>query len=625
MDVEASLDEAELASIIRLERTEIRFSHPLYRSSIYAHASTVHRQELHSTLASASSDPEERGRHFALSAELPEEGIAETIEQAAANARARGAPSVSADLMSHAVRLTPPEDLTSLTRRLLLAGEDLGRAGEAVRGMPHVARAADIAEPGPARARALAALGGWEFFHWRLPDSRTHLEAALREPGVDDELRCRVHADLFNTLLFMEENEGAAQHAERALSLARSIRQKAVKARAYAAAAWARAISDGKVADELMREAPELWQPLDELPIDEWPRFSLAQELVALGDEEAGTLVDELLHLAEESGDELSRQILLFQRAEVLERTGDWHQGILAAREATALTELAGESSYELALEAWFEVGLGRAERGRELAQRSLEITNDTPNEPNRAALGTLGVLELSLGHPMEALRYLNEATDTPYNILPGDPWYNRFAIYRVEALAAVGRVDEAEDRVCCLEERAASTHRPYAQAMAARGRGLVEAARGDLLGALSSLEGALREHENLAMPYELARTLLVFGSILRRAGQKKRAREAFQQARAIFSDLGALLWEQRVEDELGHISGRRPSAGELTDAEGKVARLAAAGFRNREIAEQLFMSVRTVEGHLSNVYGKLGIRSRTELAVVLEEPGDRA
>jgi DNA-binding NarL/FixJ family response regulator len=126
-------------------------------------------------------------------------------------------------------------------------------------------------------------------------------------------------------------------------------------------------------------------------------------------------------------------------------------------------------------------------------------------------------------------------------------------------------------------------------------------------------------------MHYELARTLLVFGSVLRRAGQKRKAREALQEARAIFTDLGALLWEHRVEDELGHISGRRPSAGELTDAESKVARLAAAGFRNREIAEQLFMSVRTVEGHLSNVYGKLGIRSRTELAVFLEDPDDRA
>jgi tetratricopeptide (TPR) repeat protein len=187
-----------------------------------------------------------------------------------------------------------------------------------------IARAVDIAELGPARARALATLGETEFNLWRLPESRAHLEAALREPGVDDELRCRIHAGLSLTLQFMEENEVAAQHAERALSLARSVRQKAVKVGAYAAAARARAIREGKVADELMREAPELWQPLDELPVSEWPRFSLAQELVALGDEEAGTLVDELLHLAEERGDEFSREILLFQRAEVLERTGDW-------------------------------------------------------------------------------------------------------------------------------------------------------------------------------------------------------------------------------------------------------------------------------------------------------------
>jgi DNA-binding CsgD family transcriptional regulator len=221
----------------------------------------------------------------------------------------------------------------------------------------------------------------------------------------------------------------------------------------------------------------------------------------------------------------------------------------------------------------------------------------------------------------MEALKYFDEMPDTPFIVVPGESWATRFPIYRIEALTAVGRVDEAEERVGYLEERAASLPRPYARTMAARGRGLVEAARGDLPGALLSLERALDEHGRLAMPFELARTLLVFGSMLRRAGQKKRAREALQQARAIFSDMGALLWDQRVEDELGHISGRVASAGELTDAERRVAKLAAAGFRNREIAEQLFMSVRTVEGHLSHVYGKLGIRSRTELAVFLEDP----
>jgi DNA-binding CsgD family transcriptional regulator len=620
LGVEAALDEAELASIIRLERSEIRFSHPLYRSSIYAHASTLHRHELHSALASVSKDPEERGRHLALSAERPGKGIAQAIERGAANARARGAPSVSADLMSHAIRLTPRDDLSSLTRRLLLAGNDRMHAGAALQGISDIARAVDLAERGATRAHALATLGVVEFFAGRTRESRLHLEAALCEPGVDEELRCHIHADLFWTLLYLEDLEAAAQEAERALELGRSVGKKTVKARAYAAAARAQAINEGKVAEALMREAPELWEPLDELPIHEWPRFSMVQELVALAESGAGEAVDELLLATEENGDELSRQILLSQRAELLERTGDWRRGAQAASEATTLAELSGDASYYLARQAWFEVGLGRAERGRELAERALELTNASPPAFPTPALGTLGVLELSLGRPMEALKYLDEVPDTTFVVVPGDPWL----IYRVEALAAVGRVDEAEERVAYLEERAASLHQPYARTMAARGRGLVEAARGDLPGALSSLERALQEHGNLAMPFELARTLLVFGSMLRRAGQKKRAREALQQARAIFVDLGALLWDQRVEDELGHISGRVTSAGELTDAERRVAKLAAAGFRNREIAEQLFMSVRTVEGHLSHVYGKLSIRSRTELAVFLEDSVDR-
>ena len=104
--------------------------------------------------------------------------------------------------------------------------------------------------------------------------------------------------------------------------------------------------------------------------------------------------------------------------------------------------------------------------------------------------------------------------------------------------------------------------------------------------------------------------------------GHKRLAREALLAARGLFADLGAPTWIARVNEELGHITGRRPARG-LTDIERRVAMLAAGGARNREIAEELVMSVRTVEGHLSDVYGKLGVRSRTELAPVLDDLDD--
>jgi len=129
-----------------------------------------------------------------------------------------------------------------------------------------------------------------------------------------------------------------------------------------------------------------------------------------------------------------------------------------------------------------------------------------------------------------------------------------------------------------------------------------------------------VKHHEGLTMPFELGRTLLVQGGVRRRARQKRAAREALEQALGIFEELGARLWAEKTRSELARIGGRRAVLGELTEAERRVARLAAAGRTNREIADSLYTSVRTVEGHLSHIYRKLGIRSRSELVLFFDE-----
>jgi DNA-binding CsgD family transcriptional regulator len=116
-------------------------------------------------------------------------------------------------------------------------------------------------------------------------------------------------------------------------------------------------------------------------------------------------------------------------------------------------------------------------------------------------------------------------------------------------------------------------------------------------------------------MPFELGRTLLVQGQLRRRAKQKRAARESLQEARLVFERLGAPLWTERAAAELARIGLRPPAPLGLTPTEKRVAELAAAGRTNREIAQAMFLSVHTVEDNLRRVYGKLGIRSRTELA----------
>ena len=150
------------------------------------------------------------------------------------------------------------------------------------------------------------------------------------------------------------------------------------------------------------------------------------------------------------------------------------------------------------------------------------------------------------------------------------------------------------------------------------RCRGQIAAARGDIDEAMQLLEDAVARHEEVGDPYGRARALLALGVIRRRARQKRPARDAIVQALAGFEQLGAATWIERCKSELGSIGGRTREEG-LTPAEQRVAALVAEGRTNREVAAALFLGERTVASHLTHIYAKLGIRSRTELARVLD------
>jgi DNA-binding CsgD family transcriptional regulator len=621
MRVDEALDQATKNGILRVGRGEVRFTHPLYRSAIYADASRAHRHRIHAAIASAVDDPEERGHHLALSIDVPDPDVAEEIERAASNAAARGAPETSADLLEHAIRLTPTNDIASLARRLLAAGESRFRAGEVERGLSDTLRAADLAEPGSARAHAWARLGSMELFAWRLAEARRHLEAAADE-ATDDDLRCRVHADLFWTSLFLGDTSAADDHAARGLTLSDGLTDRSARARAYGAAARAHLLRTNTLAVDLRSNAPELWEPIDELPVREWPRCTLLDELVVVGDiAGARDLAVDLLRWAEDHGDEGSRQILLSRLASIDAQRGDWAGALATARDACESAEHAGVAFDEVAQLAWLEAATGNEHEARAHAERTLERAAETGNVAGRTlALSALAMLDLSLGAPSTSLEHLGDLQSSAPTSRSDEPNAWRYVPDGAEALVMVGRGADAEALVAWLEERSATFGHPAMLALAERCRGLVLAAAGDGNAAQERFERAIEHHAREASPYELARTLLAQGRVLRGMGRKRVARQALQRSREIFEDLGAPLWVGRVDDELGRITGRRPSMGELSDAERRVARLAAAGARNREIAAQLFMSVRTVEGHLSSVYAKLGIRSRTELAVFFDD-----
>jgi DNA-binding NarL/FixJ family response regulator len=190
-----------------------------------------------------------------------------------------------------------------------------------------------------------------------------------------------------------------------------------------------------------------------------------------------------------------------------------------------------------------------------------------------------------------------------------------RFIPDAIEALIALGRPADAEVLLERLEHQARRLERASALAAAGRCRGLLHASRGDLAAAVSALEVAAAEHERSAIPFERARTLAALGQVRRRARQRRLARDALTAALSIFQELGAELSVSSTRAELARIGGRAPSPGELTPTERRVAELVAEGRTTKDVAAQLFVSIKTVEGHLSHIYRKLGIRSRAQLA----------
>jgi DNA-binding CsgD family transcriptional regulator len=224
---------------------------------------------------------------------------------------------------------------------------------------------------------------------------------------------------------------------------------------------------------------------------------------------------------------------------------------------------------------------------------------------------GVLGRIELVSGDLATAGDLLREL---PGRLLAGgmnDPTVPVWAD-AIETLVGLGELELARSYLGLWEQHAERLGSPWALASAWRCRGLVTAAEGDLAGAFAALERSLVAAE--AFPLERGRALLCLGSVRRQAQQKRAAREALEEATAVFEGLGARLWAEKARAEMSRISGRRSSGEELTESELRVAQLAAQGRTNRQIAAELYMGMSTVEAHLSRVYRKLGVR-RAELA----------
>jgi DNA-binding CsgD family transcriptional regulator len=236
-----------------------------------------------------------------------------------------------------------------------------------------------------------------------------------------------------------------------------------------------------------------------------------------------------------------------------------------------------------------------------------------------------LGAAALAYGDADAAIGYLDLTFGYARAIGLDNPLVVPFAADLIEAHLRVGNEHRAAEVLAWLEDRAVATGLAWPAAAAARCRGLLA---GGLEDARASFEAAAKAHQRRDMPFEHARTLLCQGQVLRRLQQPAAARAPLNTALATFQSLGATPWARQTAAELA-ATGQRPThppptgvLDKLTPQELQVARAIAAGLNNSEAAAALFVSRKTIEAHLTRIYRKLALRSRTDLTRTLTAEG---
>ena len=620
LEGEDALEPAERAGVIVLERTRIRFSHPLLAAASLGAATRRERRAAHHRLAELVDDPEEHARQLALAADGPDEEVAAALDAATAAALARGALGVAAELAEQALVLTPPGDGAATYRRQLEAARRCRTIGYADRQRELLQQALAGAASEREKAEPLWQLAALAADERDRATARTLIRAALDRAAGDDKLSAQIHLDSF----WVEGGFGGAlEHARAALGHAEQSGDRALEAEALTAVAHSSFSHGLGFRRELFERALELERTAGFMDAERRPTTRYGLTAKWAGDiERSRELLEEAAAGARED-DDASGAVVLYYLAWLHLIAGEWERALERADESWQIAVDAardGDAASAVLTRAIVEAHLGRLDQ----AQAHLDETSRLLQDAERGVADDAvlwawgaGLVASSSGRPEIAVEQLEPLLTGLWEQGIEEPGYHPWFPTYVDALIQVGRVDDAEERTAWLEERAVRLERRWALAMCAHLRGAIHAARGNQEDALRALERALELHEGVGRPFDRAWTLLLYGQTLRRAKRKRPAREALGEALEEFERLGAAVWAERARAEVARIGGRAPSGG-LTPTEERIAHLVAAGKSNKEVAAELFVTVRTVETNLSRIYSKLGLRSRGELAAWL-------
>jgi DNA-binding CsgD family transcriptional regulator len=620
-----ALGAAEDAGLVSLNGGLLEFRHPLVRSAIYREAEVQERRVAHRALADALPDREvdRRAWHLASAAAGPDAAASSALEQAGARARERSAYGVAASAFERAARLAA--DPGRRPALLHAAADAALNAGLGERAMALVEEARAAGPPDPLGCEIEYLRGYLISRRERVMEGHAVIVgAAERAAPHDPELAIVMLAEAALACFYSGAAGEMLRNAQRAHELIPPGDMGRARFFASTALGMAQVVAgDGEAGARVLKDAAEVLDASEELRED--PRLLVWAALEPLWLREAESnreRVDRALAYARERSAAGVLPGLLHYIGRDRAMSDAWpaaqaayHESMRLARESGQRTDLVAG----LAGLAWLEARQGLERQCRAHAEEGRALS---------AELGVglyevwtviaLGELELGLGRPEAAVDHYEEQqrllaelgiVDVDLSPVPE----------LVDAYLRVGRPHDAARLVGPFVAAAEAKGQPWAAARAARCLGL--------LGSDAELDErfgeALALHERTPDVFETARTHLAYGARLRRARKRVRAREELRAALELFDSLGPTPWAELAGAELaatGETARRRdPSTlDDLTPQELQIAVLLAEGRTTRQAAAALFLSPKTIEYHLRNVYRKLGISSREELAAAI-------